>query len=242
MANSCLDPNDYFDSVLAVNLKTGAILWSKQLQGYDVWTVACSSPKDGTTCPAPAGPDYDLSGAGPNLLKGMVGFGQKSGTFWAIDPSNGEIQWSTSVGPGSTLGGMEWGTASDGQRIYVAITNNLHNAYKLAHGGQEITWGSWAALNAQTGEIVWQTADPTKEAVDMGAVSVANGVVYAGSFSGSMYALDSVTGTVLWSFDSGGSVIGGPAIADGVVYWGSGYAHIKPGKANNKLYAFTVAQ
>ncbi len=240
MANSCMDPADYFDSVLALNLKTGAILWSQQLQGYDTWTVACSSPKDGTTCPSPAGPDYDLSGSGPNLLPGLVGFGQKSGVFWALDPSNGDIQWSTSVGPGSTLGGMEWGTASDGQRIYVAITNNLHNAYKLAGGGPEITWGSWAALDVKTGAIVWQTADPTKGAVDPGAVSVANGVMYAGSFSGSMYAMDAGTGKILWSFDSGGSVIDGPAIADGVVYWGSGYAHIKPGKAMNKVYAFSI--
>ncbi len=74
------------------------------------------------------------------------------------------------VGPGSTLGEIEWGTASDGQRIYVAITNNLHDAHKLANGGETITWGSWIALNARTGRIVWQTADPTKGAIDMGAV------------------------------------------------------------------------
>ena len=69
-------------------------------------------------------------------------------------------------------------------------------------------------------------------------MSVANGVAYAGSYSGLMYALDARTGTVLWSFDSGGSVVGGPAIADGVIYWGSGYARIAPGKPNNRLYAF----
>jgi polyvinyl alcohol dehydrogenase (cytochrome) len=72
----------------------------------------------------------------------------------------------------------------------------------------------------------------------MGAVSVANGVMYAGSYSGLMYALDARTGKILWSFDSGGSVIDGPSIADGVVYWGSGYAHIAPGKPNNQVFAF----
>lgn len=122
------------------------------------------------------------------------------------------------VGPGSTLGGIEWETASDGQRIYVAITNNLHDAHKLANGGETITWGSWIALNARTGRIVWQTADPTKGAIDMGAVSVANGVMYAGSYSGLMNALDARTGKSLCSFDSGGSVIDGPSIADGKDY------------------------
>jgi polyvinyl alcohol dehydrogenase (cytochrome) len=240
---SCMDPADYFDSVLALDLTTGAVRWTKQLQGYDVWTVACSSPKEGVTCPSPAGPDYDLSGSGPNLLPGMVGFGQKSGLFWALDPSSGDILWGTAVGPGSTIGGIEWGTASDGDRIYAAIGNNLHNAYKLANRrGDTITWGSWSALNVRTGKIAWQTADPTIGAIDPGAMSVANGVVYAGSFSGFMYAMDARTGTILWSFNSGGSVIDGPAIADGVVYWGSGYAHIKPGKPNNQVFAFAPGQ
>jgi polyvinyl alcohol dehydrogenase (cytochrome) len=238
MATPCTDAADYFDSVLVFNLRTGAIVRSRRLHGYDVWTVACTSPKPGVTCPSPAGPDYDLSGSGPNLLAGMVGFGQKSGVYWALDPTDNDVIWSTAVGPGSTLGGIEWGSATDGSRIYAAITNNLHGTYKLQPQGENISWGSWAALNARTGRIVWQTADPTEGAVDMGAVSVANGVVYAGSFSGTMAAMDARTGTILWTFNSGGSVVDGPAIADGVVYWGSGYAHIKPGKANNAVFAF----
>ena len=61
---------------------------------------------------------------------------------------------------------------------------------------------------------------------------------YAGSQSGSMYALDAATGKILWSFASGGTVLDGPSIADGVVYWGSGYNN--PGTPNNKLYAFSI--
>jgi polyvinyl alcohol dehydrogenase (cytochrome) len=238
MSVACTDPADYFDTALALNLSTGAILWNKQLHGYDVWTVACSNAKTGVTCPSPAGPDYDLGGSGPNLLPGLVGFGQKSGILWGLEPATGDILWSTVLGPGSTLGGIEWGTASDGERIYAAISNSLHGAYTLAKRGQAITWGSWSAVDAGTGRIVWQTADPTKGAIDPGAMSVANGVVYAGSFSGSMYAMDAKTGNILWSFDSGGAVVDGPAIADGVVYWGSGYSHISPGKANNQVFAF----
>jgi polyvinyl alcohol dehydrogenase (cytochrome) len=235
---SCTDPADYFDSALALDLRTGAIVWNKQLHGYDVWTVACANAKTGVTCPSPAGPDYDLGGSGPNLLPGLVGFGQKSGVYWGLDPSSGDIAWSAVVGPGSTIGGIEWGSASDGERIYAAIANNSHDAYKLAPHGETITWGSWSAINARTGKILWQTADPTRGAIDPGAMSVANGVVYAGSFSGIMYAMSARTGKILWSFNSGGSVVDGPAIADGVVYWGSGYANIKPGKPNNQVFAF----
>jgi polyvinyl alcohol dehydrogenase (cytochrome) len=104
-------------------------------------------------------------------------------------------------------------------------------------GGQTITGGSWAALNAATGQLLWQTPDP-QGAADLGFMSVANGVVYAPSDAGSgpnMYALNAATGAIDWSYASGGSVIAGAAIVGGTVYWGSGY-YI--GAENNKLYAF----
>ena len=53
-----------------------------------------------------------------------------------------------------------------------------------------------------------------------------------------MYALDGRTGQELWSFASGGSCLSGAAIADGTVFWGSGYSNLGFGTPNNKLYAF----
>jgi polyvinyl alcohol dehydrogenase (cytochrome) len=80
-------------------------------------------------------------------------------------------------------------------------------------------------------------------------VSVANGVVYAGSLSSgpgmnpadpTMFALNAQTGQILWSFASGSSVGSGPAIVDGTVYWGTGYARIGIGSAatTHNFYAF----
>ncbi len=239
---NCTAPDDHFDTAMALDLTTGAIKWATGLESYDAWTVACLFPPPGVNCPAPHGPDYDLGGAGPNLLGSVVGFGQKSGIYWALNPDNGQIVWGTPVGPGSTLGGIEWGSASDGHAIYAAIGNFNQVTYTLTPSGEQIHWGSWSALDPATGKILWQTADPTVGAADLGAVSVANGVVYAGSddAAGHVYALDAKTGQILWSFASGGSVIDGPSIVDGVVYWGSGYGRI--GTGNNKLYAFSVAR
>ncbi|MFP5207872.1 MAG: PQQ-binding-like beta-propeller repeat protein [Acidobacteriota bacterium] len=236
-ATNCAAPNDYFDTAMALDLQSGAVRWSHRLWGYDVWTVACIVPGAKDNCESPAGPDYDLGGSGGNLLGSLVGFGQKSGIYWALNPENGALLWGTPVGPGGTLGGIEWGTATDGTRIYVAIGNNGHKAYKLI-SGQTVTGGAWSALDPATGKILWQTADPTSD-LDTGSVSVANGVVFAGSLSGHMYALEAATGKILWSFASGGSVIDGPSIVDGVLYWGSGYARLS-GTGNNKVYAFTV--
>src|SRR5467141_2416497 len=239
---NCTAPDDFFDTAFALELKTGRIKWAKKLQGFDTWTVAClTSSGPNPNCPVPSSPDFDLGGAGPNLVGNIVGFGQKSGIYWALDADNGNIVWSTPVGPGSSLGGIEWGTATDGQRIYVAIGNRFNVPYTLVPSGHQITWGSWSALDVATGKILWQTADPTTGATDTGSVSVANGVMYAGSNSGQMYALDTRTGQILWNFASGGSVIDGPSIVDGTLYWGSGYRNIPPGIGNNKVYAFTLA-
>jgi polyvinyl alcohol dehydrogenase (cytochrome) len=237
-ATNCTAPEDYFDTVLALDLRTGAVKWTRRLWGYDVWTVACIFPQPGVTCPSPAGPDYDLGGSGPNLTGGILGIGQKSGIYWALNARDGSMLWGTPVAPGGPFGGILWGTATDGKRIYVASADSNFTPYTLV-SGQTITWGSWSALDPNSGKVLWQTPDPTQGAIDTGSVSVANGVLYAGSQSGGMYAMDTATGKILWSFASGGSVMDGPAIVDGVVYWGSGYGH-NGGTLNNKVYAFTV--
>jgi polyvinyl alcohol dehydrogenase (cytochrome) len=243
---NCAAADDFFDTALALDLKSGQIKWSKKLQGIDTFTGTCgfgaARPTPGNSnCPVPDSQDFDFGGAGPNLVANIVGFGQKSGIYWALDPDNGNIVWSTLVGPGSSLGGIEWGTATDGQRIYVAIANRFQLPYTLVPSGQKITWGAWSALDVATGKILWQTADPTVGTIDTGSVSVANGVMYAGSYSGQMYALDTTSGKILWNFASGGTVIDGPSIVDGTLYWGSGYRNIPPGIGNNKVYAFTLS-
>ncbi|WBO69615.1 PQQ-binding-like beta-propeller repeat protein [Streptomyces camelliae] len=231
-------PDDHIDSILALHLKTGQIAWSRSTLSADSWTF-----------PHPEGPDYDF-GSGPNLytteVKGkrtrLLGAGQKSGVYWALDPATGRVVWQTRVGPGGIIGGIEFGTATDGKRVYVAIANSEHVPTTITSvTGQKstVTSGFFAALDAATGKILWQTADPKGDSLlDLGPVSSANGVAYAGSTSGDMYALDGATGTVKWSFASGGPVAGGAAIVNGSVYWGSGY--YVPGSINNKLYAFSL--
>ena len=53
----------------------------------------------------------------------LEGAGQKSGQYWALDPDTGEVVWVTKAGPGGVLGGLIWGSAVDGERIYVANGN-----------------------------------------------------------------------------------------------------------------------
>src|SRR4029079_10481866 len=172
----------------------------------------------------------------------VVGIGAKSGAYTLLDAATGDPLWSTLVGPGGDQGGVEWGTAFDGARIYVPITNHHHIPYALTEHGaltnDTTTGGSWAALDPATGAILWQTADPQIETLaglgtvgvwDLAPVSVANGVVYTSSMAklanqSQMFALDAATGAILWQFGAGSSVNSGPAIVKGSIYWGSGHS------------------
>ena len=77
-----------------------------------------------------------------------------------------------------------------------------------------------------------------------GPVSVANGVVYACSLNPigpNMIAMDAATGAIKWQYASGSSCLGGAAIVNGTVYWGTGYRTFAPlTTAGNKLFAFTL--
>jgi polyvinyl alcohol dehydrogenase (cytochrome) len=259
-AASCNAPDNYVDAILALNVGNGTIQWARKLvtwnqpgvtDGSDDWNVACFVPPF-TNCPSNPGPDYDFASA-PNLItyetrkqrETILGAGQKSGIYYALDPRTGATLWRTQVGPGSSLGGMEWGSASDGKRIYVAIANFYGIPWCPGTG---CSGGFWAALDPATGAILWTTADPSG-AVAIGPMTVANGVVYASSMAGSataptMLAMDASTGAILWSFAAGASVNAGATVVDGVVYWGSGYDHLGiPGYTggNKQFYAFAPA-
>ena len=248
---ACIAPDNYFDSIVALDLNTGAIKWDMQALPFDAWTVACLFGPE-SNCTSPAGPDLDF-GEGPALFtvdndsgkpKELLGAGQKSGQYWALEPDTGEVVWVTKAGPGGVLGGLIWGSAVDGERIYVANANAGFTPWTLV-GGETINYGFWSALDASTGEILWQTPDPIPGNVNQGPVTVANGVVYACSLDddGHMYAMDAASGEVLWSFASGGSCNAGAAVVNGTVYWGSGYASLAGflgSTGNNQFYAFEL--
>ena len=255
---NCLPASDHVDSIVALDMWSGNVKWASRMvtwyqpgvaSGSDDWNVACAFA--GPNCPAnlaatPTGPDFDF-GSAPNEVsfngkgghKTIIGAGQKSGIYYAFDPDTGALLWQTQVGPGSSLGGMEWGSASDGNSIYVAIAN----LYGIPYAGGNA--GSWAALDPATGAIQWQVPDPNGS-IDLGPLAVAKGVVYAESMAGTasaptMFALDASSGRTLWSYAAGSSVVAGATISGDSVYWGSGYSHLPlPGfTGNNKFYAFS---
>jgi outer membrane protein assembly factor BamB len=48
--------------------------------------------------------------------------------------------------------------------------------------------------------------------------TVANGVVYVGSWDGKLYAFDARSGAQLWSFTTASEIISSPTVLNGIVY------------------------
>lgn len=255
---------DTSDAILAMARSDGKIAWSYQGLAGDAWNVACSLP-DKSNCPEDEGPDHDM-GSSPILVdlgqgKRVLLGGQKTGVMHAIDPDHGgAVLWKTRVGKGGILGGIEWGSATDGKAVYVAVSDArwLEGKFfgdKVAldpeHGG------GLFALNLLDGKVRWQ-APPVSCAgrercspAQTAAVTAIPGVVFSGAMSGVMRAFDADDGKVIWEYDTvrdyeavngavgrGGAIDqSGVVVVDGMVYMNSGYANWG-GHPGNVLLAF----
>ncbi len=265
---ACQSPHNHVDSIIALDLATGAIRWGRRGLPSDTWSVACGLNVPGAitigpgfagvyaNCPngspATAGPDHDFA-QGPLLFNGednqlLVGAGQKSGVFWAFRAGDGQLAWARQVAPGGVTGGLQWGSASNGRDIFVAVANSGPSTNGGGAGalpwalkdGTVTTAGGWAALDARTGAVQWTTRDPDGSRAE-GAVSLANNVVFGCNMAaglGTLRALHAQTGQPLWSYNSGAPCTAGPSIVDGMVYWGSGTFGLFGPTGPKKLFAF----
>ncbi len=259
------------DAILAMDLKTGNLVWSKQLTENDAYNNGCITPQK-TNCPAKGGPDFDF-GQPPILIRLADGkqelvIGQKSGMVHAIDPDQGgKVLWQTRVGVGGMLGGSQWGSAFDGSKVYVAISDIGIGGVPdpKVPGGVRLTLdpkkgGGLYALDPATGKVVWSAKpDPCADdrtdcsPAQSGAVTAIPGVVFSGSMDGHLRGYSAATGKVVWDVDTacefkavnggiarGGSMdSGGPVVVDGMVLVHSGYGQFG-GMPGNALLVYSV--
>jgi polyvinyl alcohol dehydrogenase (cytochrome) len=222
--NLCQSADNHIDGVMALDSRTGAIMWHKQIIPTD--SYGC-----GVNC-AVAGPapDYDFpTGAqlftvpiNGTMVK-AVGAGHKNGAYMALDRATGDILWAKKFGPASSLGGVERGCATDGASVYCPQMN-FPNASVTLLDGTVTTGGYWSALRASDGALLWQTANPTGYKA-LSALTLANGVVFGCSLdpTGVCYAMNARTGAIIWQYVTGGSNGGGVSVFNGHVYIGVGY-------------------
>ncbi|MFT5133160.1 MAG: polyvinyl alcohol dehydrogenase (cytochrome) [Gammaproteobacteria bacterium] len=235
---------DTSDALLAIDLENGDIEWARQTTTGDAWNVACLPvvPSQ-ANCPKEAGPDVDFAAAIVHVIKDgqeiLVG-AQKSGEVHGIDPNTTEIKWRQKPGRGGIQGGINFGLASEGRKVFVPVAD-----YNDGFLPPEDARPGLYAFDAFNGEALWSS--PTKNSCAdrehcapgiSAPVTAIPGIVFAGHLDSRLRAYDSKNGEVLWEYDTfqdvttvsgevahGGSMSGGtgPIIANGKVYANSGY-------------------
>jgi polyvinyl alcohol dehydrogenase (cytochrome) len=257
------------DSVLAIDLKTGAIRWRFQATADDIFLTGCMVRHDGLNCPHQGrGLDHDF-GASIVLAKRADGHdvvlaGQKSGTLYALDPdAQGKVLWQHSFGAGSVIGGIHWGLAFDGARVFAPM-----NTFPGADGKDPGERAGLHAVAVDSGTVLWSyypqpdCSGERKSRVRTcatvtgmtGAPAVIAGAVVEGSADGFLRAFDANTGELLFQYDTtqpvttangvpgtGGALDNASIVAaNGYLFVNSGYGIIGGQMPGNLFLAFHV--
>ena len=259
------------DAIVALEISTGRIVWSKQTLARDAYNSSCGTDKQ--NCPDENGPDYDFGSSA--ILTQLPGgrdillAGQKSGMVYALDPEKkGELLWEVRIaerGPNAGPSvGVQWGMATDGQRVYAATSASGRTPPKDPLDTRRnildpLQGGGLTALRVADGSKAWYAppivcspnaasgCSPAQSA----AVTGIPGVVFSPSMDGHIRGYAAEDGKVIWDFDTarefqtvngikakGGSIDGpGAVVVNGMVFVNSGYSRFG-GLPGNVLLAF----
>jgi polyvinyl alcohol dehydrogenase (cytochrome) len=241
---------DTTDAIMAVDMKTGKVLWHYQAQANDAFLGGCNGASKTDNCPTENGPDLDI-GNSPilrNLANGkrILIAATKDGNVIALDPDkNGAVVWHVNVAPPpkdnsffSRLGGIVWGGAADDKAAYYGLSV-----------------GAMVAVQLTTGERLWFTslAPEGKRVSNAAATTEIPGVAFVGGTDGKIHALSTADGKIVWEYDTahefqtvnkvpahgGGIGSAGVTVAGGMMFAGSGYG-ITGNNSGNVLLAFAA--
>ena len=226
--------NLYTDSIVAVDLNTGAKKWHFQYIAHDVWDLDAVSPVILT----------EAKGKDGRMTKVAI-HGGKIGHVYVHDRATGELirfseamipqenMWVLPTKDGARMlpganGGVEWSPMAFNPKTRLVYAANLHQpmtyhveqaAYpggKLWLGGafkvipSEKQWGRLSAVNVDTGKVAWKF--DTEQPLIGGVLATAGDLVFNGEGNGYFRAFDARTGKKLWEYQCGAGV-NAPAVS-----------------------------
>ena len=226
--------NLYTDSIVAIDLNTGAYKWHYQYIAHDVWDLDAVSPVILTEA-------KDASGK----VRKVAIHGGKTGHIYVHDRATGElIRFSEAMIPQESMfalptkagtrmlpganGGVEWSPMAVNPSLHLAYAANLHQpmtyhveeakypggklwlggAFKVIPGEKQ--WGRLAAVNLDTGKLAWKF--DTEQPLIGGVLATAGGLVFNGEGNGLFRAFDAKSGKMLWEYQCGAGV-NAPAVS-----------------------------
>ncbi len=224
--------NRWTNSLVAVDARSGEMIWGYQYVPHDAWDFDAASPPI----------LMQVEGQNGDLIDGVVHAG-KTGWVYIHDRETGELirrseplvrhenlfgrptPEGTRMLPGAN-GGVGWSpgafnpntrmayyAAIDQPMSFVSQTTEWEAGRLFLSGAfvaipEEDQWGNVSAVNVDTGEIVWQTQ--TDQPLLSGALTTAGGLVFVGEGNGLFKAFHAETGEELWQFQGGAGVNAAP--------------------------------
>jgi outer membrane protein assembly factor BamB len=215
----CGTGNAYFppagpnsDALLAINYKTGKLVWKHQFLANDVFGFNF-----------PLGPNRDV-GCSPNLFEAkingrnrhIVGVNSKFGIYTAFNRKTGKILWETPISPYSyettILGNPSAAVANGVVYAIIAVDPfsllNSETTIKIVAGDPQAFALAFTAaatslisvitaMDTKTGKPLWRYSSTGST---LGSITEANGIIYAGRASGLVEALNAKSGDLLFNF------------------------------------------
>ena len=220
-------PNLYTDSLVALNGRTGKLLWYRQAVSHDTRDYDLMIPSILTTVPV------------NGVQTEVVLVAGKMGKAYAFRAADGKRLWTVSVGrhqndtgplpkkpiniyPGD-LGGVETPMALAANRLFIPWLNLPTHASASGPAGTGPNLksgnGGLTAVSAATGKVLWQHKLPS---MNFGAATVANDVVFTSDYAGTVYAFDTQTGKSLWTAKAPAGINAFPAVDGDMLLVGAG--------------------
>lgn len=240
-ASSRPGPNLYTNSLIALDHRTGKLVWYNQVKPHDLFNLDLQvSPMMATV---------KINGSDQKII---IGSG-KLGVVYGFDAEKGNTMWSTPVGlhlndnlselpldksltwvaPGA-WGGVETPMAYADGTVY-ALTANLPSPYNAtaldaetpeealnrSEGGTDLKKGNAElyAIDASNGNILWVHKF---EHVAFGGVTVVNDLLFTATYDGTVYALSRRDGSEVWSWQAPGGTNSWPAVVGDTIVWAFG--------------------
>ena len=151
----------------------------------------------------------------PALSQGAVFIGSDDGNLYALDAQTGSLRWKF-----ASQGIVRSQPAIANGLVYFTSDDGLLYAINMKDGKQAWNANIGNSLDKATRENLGG-ASPTDYDYVQSSPNVAEGIVYAGSRDGNLYALAADTGRIIWTLATGDKIRATPTIDQGTVYIGS---------------------
>ena len=204
-------------SLIAVDKKSGQVVWQRNDPGTNLLHGQWSSPAYGLVAGVP-----------------QVVFGGGDGWCYSFAPKTGDLLWKFNLNAKDAV----WGPAGrGGTKTFIVATPVIYDDKVFLGGGNQPAYGEgpghlYAIDATQRGDItdsgrIWLVGGR-----DFGrtvsTVVIADGLLYAVDVPGYLYCFDVKTGRRHWRYDLEADVWGSPIVVDGKVMLGDtdGEVHV----------------